>query len=95
MQDQNLRAMQGEDARLQPGKLGDVLLHETAVSWIRQKLELTLPREPRKETPASYYSRLKRICREINAEYDVDGLCRKWPGRIAQLIRNEGDRLAD
>ena len=95
LQDQNLRAMQGEDARLQPGKLGDVLLHETAISWIRHKLELSLPREPWRETSASYYSRLKRICREINAEYDVDGLCRKWPERIAQLIRNEGDRLTN
>ena len=48
-----------------------------------------------RETSASYYSRLKRICREINAEYDVDGLCRKWPERIAQLIRNEGSRLTN
>ena len=42
---QGMRAMQGRDARGQPGKMGDVLLHETAVAWIRAELSKTLPKK--------------------------------------------------
>ena len=36
-----LRALLGEDASVQPGQLQELMLHETAVSWIRERLKKT------------------------------------------------------
>ena len=47
------------------------------------------------ETPAAFGARLRQCCAEINAELNVDGLCRDLPRRIQQLVDLEGDRLAE
>ena len=88
-----LRPLMGDNAAIQPGQAQDLMLHETAVAWIRKKLEWSLPSEPWKETREQHEARLKRIVREINETYDVAGLTHEMPERIAQLIGKGGDRL--
>ena len=88
-----LRAFQGNVAAVQPGKLSDLMLHETAVAWIRKKERTTLPARPWEETPAQLGTRLKRIASEINAEHDVSGLCNELPARVEQLRLHHGCKL--
>ena len=38
---------------------------------------------------------LKACCDEINSDLDVEGLCRDFPKRICQLVKNEGGRLKE
>ena len=38
------KAFWGADASVQPGHLQEVMLHETAVSWLRVRLEASLPK---------------------------------------------------
>ena len=89
-----LQAFLGDNAAVQPGKLSDLMLHETAVSWIRVLLSSTLPARPWEESPPQLIARLKRIAGKINAEYDVAGLCRELPARVAELERRGGGKLA-
>ena len=91
--EQGLEAFMRESALVQPGRLSDCMLHETAVAWIRLQLCRTLPRKPWEESPAQYLSRLKRIASVINAEYDVAGLCDALPGRVEELHARKGGKL--
>ena len=91
--DNNLEAFLGDDASVQPGSMQDVLLHETAVSWLRHRLAQSTPKECWKETRPEYGRRLKRCCEEVNKDLDVDGLNRGLPKRLKQLHDKEGDRL--
>ena len=70
------------------------MLHETAVAWIRRKLERTLPARPWEETRSAYEARLKDIVRTINARFDVEGLTHEFPERIDSIIDAEGGRIA-
>jgi len=45
-------------------------------------------------TREAYVSRLKTVCAEINAQYDVDGLSRAFPSRVQAVKDAEGDRIA-
>ena len=94
LRDHGLRAFMGDDASLQPGALQEVMLHETAVAWCRNKLARCLPARPWLETPEEYRTRLKAAVAEINATHDVDSLCKELPARVAQLSLAEGGRLA-
>ena len=85
----------GQNARLQPGSLQEVLLHETAVSWMRVRLAETMPAKPWLETREQYSSRLRECCAAVNKLYNVDGLCRDFLARIAQLRVNKGGRLKE
>ena len=89
-----LQAFMGESAAVQPGKLSDLMLHETAVSWIRALLASTLPARPWEESPQQLIARLKRVVGKINADYDVAGLCHQLPARIGELVRRGGGKLA-
>ena len=91
--DHGLQAFQGESAAVQPGKLSDLLLHETAVSWIRFKERTSLPARPWEESSTQLLARLKRIVASINAEHDVAGLCRSLPSRINTLEERGGGKL--
>ena len=71
-----LKAFHGDDASMQPGHSGDLWLHETAVSWMRHRLRVTVPQEPWRETEAQYESRLKAAAAYINEHHDVEGLCK-------------------
>lgn len=94
LRENELKTFFGDDASAQPGNLGDVLLHETAVSWVRYRLERTLPRTPWTETVEEFSARLKEVAADINNKLNVEGLCWKFPGRVQELIDREGDRLS-
>ena len=71
----------------------EVVLHETAVAWVRQRLAASVPARCWEETRAAYRARLKKCCDDINASCDVEGLCRALPKRVQAVIDNEGDRI--
>ena len=50
LREHGLRTFWGDNASEQLGKCGDLLLHETVVSWIRKRERRTLPRKPWEET---------------------------------------------
>ena len=85
----------GDDASVQPGHMQEVMLHETAVSWLRKRLTLTTPANVWEETPAQYAARLRRCCADINSTLDVAGLCRDFPKRIQTLLDKKGGRLKE
>ncbi len=89
------KAFWGDDASAQPGHLQELMLHETVVSWLRVRLEQSLPKRPWEETPNAFAGRLRRCCAEINSELGVDGLCRAFPKRIQKLIEKKGGRLKE
>ena len=90
----DLRAFFLADASVQPGQLQEVMLHETAVSWMRDRLTKTLPKRCWEETLEAYRARLKACAAQINSACDVDGLCRVLPSRVMELDRRQGDRPA-
>ena len=77
--DNCLTAYNGDDASAQPGNLQEVLLHETAVAWVRHREKTVRPVRPWEETPAQYATRLRSIFQDINDNLDVEGLC--WSPR--------------
>ena len=70
-----LRPYQGDNAGSQPGSVGDVLLHETAVAWLRKGLLATTPKSPEKGTAEEYYARLLEVCADVSRRRDGEGLC--------------------
>ena len=70
-----------------------MLLHETAVAWLRWKMQVSTPACPWKETREEHKRRMQEACRQVNAEYDVEGLCREFPARLQKLKELKGDRL--
>ena len=89
------KAFWGDNAAVQPGQLQELMLHETAVSWLRVRLGRTLPKRCWEETPASFGRRLRECCAQVNAELDVEGLCRDFPSRIEKLKEKKGGRLRE
>ena len=83
----------GDDAHEQPGYCADVLLHETAVAWIRKGLSTSVPRFPWKETRAQHSRRLRDVVAAINGRHNVEGLCKGLPIRLDTLKSRQGDRL--
>lgn len=93
LRDNGLRAFWGDDASAQPGNLQEMMLHETAVSWIRHRLVHSTPKSPAQETRCEYTARLKDACRDINQKLDVEGLCRAFLKRVHALKDAKGGRL--
>jgi|ETNmetMinimDraft_31_1059906.scaffolds.fasta_scaffold07589_1 hypothetical protein len=93
LRDHRLKAFMGSNAAVQPGTLQEVMLHETAMAWVRDRLTKTVPKDPCSETVQAFGTRLKDVAAYINQHYDVDGLCRKLPERVAKLLEAKGDRL--
>ena len=89
----SLQAYNGDDGSKQPGKLQEVLLHETAVSWIRHRERKSRVICPWKETIAHFVHRLREVVQHINDNHGVEGLCRSLPKRLDELVATEGDRL--
>ena len=88
-----LRPYQGDDAGAQPGQVGDVLLHETAVSWLRTGLTATTPASPEAETEEEYYARLQEVCADVNRRHDVAGLCKGFRARLGKVVEKDGDAI--
>ena len=89
-----LRAFFATNASVQPRQLQEVMLHETAVLWMRARLTKTVPKKSWEETLETYRSRLKDCAAHINGYHDVSGLCHELPSRLVELDRLKGDRLS-
>ena len=88
------RSFFGNDATMQAPDMGDMLLHETAVSWVRGKLLRLKPRAlPWEETEARWSKRMQTAVQLVNAEYDAQGLCRAFPERLRKCVAAGGGRL--
>ena len=84
----------GPNAKRQAADLGDVLLHETAVSWVRARLQRLKPDGcPWEETREQWVARLRKVVRAVNKECKVNDLCCAFPTRMQELKANGGDRL--
>ena len=89
-----LKAFHGKDAECQPGRSGDLWLHETTVSWIRERMKRSQPVEPWHESEEELGKRLKAAAAYCNDFHDVDGLCREFPQRMHSLVfETKGDKL--
>ena len=93
LSEHGLKDFMGGDASLQPGSLPELMLHETAVAWVRRLLVRSTPKSPWLESRQDYALRLRAAARKINADFDVDSLCRAFPRRVAQLVAQKGDKL--
>ena len=89
LREHGLKAFFGADAAVHLGQLQEVMLHETAVWWMRVRLAQTLPKKAWEETTAAYASRLKACASYINDHHNVEGLCKALPGRL-ELLRATG-----
>ena len=70
--------------------MGDMLLHETGVSWLRGRMRREKPEVvPWEETRAQRAARASRCVRQDNVEYDVAGLYRDFPARLLGCIERE------
>ena len=92
----NLKVFQGDDASIQPGQanLGQLLLHETAVSWVRYRLARTLPAKAWEESVDEFGTRLRSIAHDINSQLNVEGLCKEFPSRVEAVLEQGGDNIA-
>ena len=89
----NLKPFMGDHASQQPGALQEMMLHETAVAWIRRCLTWSLPAKPWEESLGDYSKRLKEVVHMVNSVYDVEGLCKELPQRVQALRAAHGGRL--
>ena len=84
----------GPDAKRQAPDMPDLLLHETAVSWVRNVLRRMKPEVlPWKESPAQWSRRMMRAIDEAN-QYDVEALCMDFPDRIQECLTADGAKLS-
>ena len=90
----NLKTYYKDDASHQPGNLQEVMLHETAVSWIRRREATSRMSKPWEETPEQFTTRMKGIVQEINDTLNVDGQCRAFKSRVDKLVERDGDRIS-
>ena len=89
-----MRALQDELEVRPLGKLEDMMLHETAVSWLRTRLERHAPARPWEETKEDFGKRLKKAAEDANAECDVGGLCEGFNKRLEEMIERKGERIS-
>ena len=94
LREHGFKAALGKNAFVQLGKLQELMLHETAVTWIRLRLGRTVPARPWEESRDAYTTRLKRAVEEVNTSCDVEGFCRGFIQRVNQLVAAKGGRLA-
>ena len=84
----------GPDAKKQSPDMGDLLLHETAVSWFRNRMRLERPVGlPWLESREQWAARAQRCVRIINNEHDVAALSRSFPTRLLECRDKGGERL--
>ena len=84
----------GKDAEKQPGRSGDLWLHETTVSWMRERMKRTQPVEPWTESEPQLAKRLKTAAAHCTSEYDIEALCKEFPARMHALVHvTKGDKL--
>lgn len=96
LHEQGFRPFAGTDASSQPADIPDVLVHETAVAWVRNYLR----RRPFSRSGSLDFQEqklrevLSQCQQHINSNYKVDDLCRAFPKRLRRLVHEtHGDRL--
>ena len=91
----NFRTFWGPDAKKQSPDMPDLLLHETAVSWLRGVLRRTKPVvAPWLGTPEQWPRRMMTALDEVNRNNDVESLCMQFPDRVDECFAAEGARLS-
>ena len=88
-------AFWGDDASVQPGHLQELMLHATAVAWLRVRLERTLSSACWRATTEAFGTRLRACCADVNANPGVEALCRDFPKRVQLLLDQGGGRLKE
>ena len=84
----------GSDAGLQAPDMGDMLLHETGVSWVRNRLRRLKTRcLPWEETSVQWANRMQTAVKYVNVTYKVRDLCHSFPKRVQKCVALCGDRL--
>ena len=83
----------GDDGSLQPGDLKDLMLHETAVAWLTNRLKVTTPAEPWDETVEKFGARLKAATEFVNTHYNLENLQNELPERLVKLADRQGGRI--
>ena len=87
------RPFAGDFAAEQPPDIPDVLLHETAISWVKLREGRTKPARPWEETREAFKVRMRGIAQEVNAHCDVEGLCQGFVKRLEEVVELKGGRL--
>ena len=87
------RPFAGHFAAEQPPDIPDVLLHETAISWVKSREGKTKPPKAWEETREAFTARMRGIVQEVNASCDVEGLCYGFLKRLGELVERKGARL--
>ena len=87
------RPFAGAHAGDQPPDIPDVLLHETAIAWVKVREWKTKPPRPWGETREAFTTRMRGIAQEVNASCDVEGLCRGFVKRLEEVVEGKGGRL--
>ena len=90
-----MRPFAGDTAADQPPDCPDVLLHETAVGWIRKyfkKHPITRAGDLNQDVERTKML-MAQCLQHINASYEVGNLCASWPKRLQDLVDKEGERL--
>ena len=97
LRENQFTAFHGRDASIQPGRCGDLWLHETAVSWVRERLNRTLPKEPWKEREEQFAKRgdlskkdVKEILKSLEAE-----LKSKWEAALLDAKQSALERVGE
>ena len=89
LRENDFKAFHGPEASIQPGRSGDLWLHETTVSWTRERLKRTLPPDPWQEPEEAFGKRLKLAAEYVNKNYDVASLCAEMPERMRVLVHEK------
>ena len=84
----------GDHAKWQPPDIPDMLLHETAVSWIRKYLKFNPVKftEDKQANKQRVIDALQDAARYANTYYEVGDLCMAFPERLKVLDAKEGER---
>ena len=62
LRENGLKPVLGENASQQPGNIQEILLHETAVAWLRRRLAASVPEKAWLESREEYAARLRKCC---------------------------------
>ena len=81
------------------GKLGDVYVHETAISHVRRLLESEFPSTKVHETVAQFKMRMSKVEAYMNSEnfgradHGLETLARRLRERCSEVVRRSGNRI--
>ena len=81
------------------GKLGDVYVHETAISHVRRLFESELPSTKVQETVAQFKMRMSKVEAYMNSEnigradHGLETLARRLRERCSEVVRRSGNRI--